>query len=195
MGSRLIFDRDRLSVDVTTFSEVDAVEYARLADELRRLPENYDITAWRQPWRVVRTMLLWVVLWLGAIGLVVLVATQTAYRGPTGGYGVPLPVLLLGLAVLVVGAAFPWVWAARDNRRITAMRDVPRRAIDDLVERATRQRHREGDFGASDGLTLRQSQHAWYRGHSELNWRHREQGQALGFDNADDYVNNFLESE
>lgn len=45
------------------------------------------------------------------------------------------------------------------------------------------------------GSTVRQAQHAWYGTHSELNWQHREQGQALGFDNAHDYVNNFLESE
>lgn len=49
--------------------------------------------------------------------------------------------------------------------------------------------------GSDSSPSLRQANHAWYGDHSELNWRHREQGQALGFDNAHDYVNNFLESE
>lgn len=195
MGNELVFDRDRLNIDVSSFSKVDATEYARLADELRRLPENYDITAWRQPWRVVRVMLAWTVVWLAALGLVVLLAVYTAPRGDAGGYRLPLPLLLLGLAVLVVGAAFPWIWSARDNRRITERRNIPRQAIDDLVERVARQHLRGGESGQGDWTTLRQRQHAWYRDHSELNWRHREQGEALGFDNADEYVNNFLESE
>lgn len=60
------------------------------------------------------------------------------------------------------------------------------------------QRHSAGhasDDGGYESKSRRQMQHEWYGDHGELNWTHRVQGEALGFDNADDYVDNFLEHD
>lgn len=51
-----------------------------------------------------------------------------------------------------------------------------------------------GNHGGEE-MTSRQSNHLWYGDHSDLNWRDRGLGQTLGFDNADDYVSNFLEHD
>ncbi|MGX5717958.1 hypothetical protein [Arthrobacter sp. MAHUQ-56] len=54
--------------------------------------------------------------------------------------------------------------------------------------------------GMSDGEdtypapTRRQMQHAWYQGHSELNWRDREPAEMYGMD-VDTYTNNVLEHD
>lgn len=87
----------------------------------------------------------------------------------------------------------PLIRATRRRSAATQRLRTVRTSIDDarneIAKLTPRRRHDE------TALTTRQAQHAWYGTHSELNWRHREQGQALGFDNAHDYVNNFLESE
>lgn len=48
--------------------------------------------------------------------------------------------------------------------------------------------------GSSQWTSIRQSQHAWYGSHSELNWRDRERAEASGMD-ADTYINNVLEHD
>lgn len=42
--------------------------------------------------------------------------------------------------------------------------------------------------------TLRQSQHEWYEGHSELNWQDRTTAEAYGM-SVDEYINNYKERD
>lgn len=42
--------------------------------------------------------------------------------------------------------------------------------------------------------TLRQTQHAWYQGHSELNWQDRVRAENYGMD-VDSYINNVAEHD
>ncbi len=43
-------------------------------------------------------------------------------------------------------------------------------------------------------MTKRQLDHAWYEGHTELNWRDRERAQEYGM-SADEYISNVLEND
>ncbi|MGA7205528.1 MAG: hypothetical protein WBX27_12960, partial [Specibacter sp.] len=42
--------------------------------------------------------------------------------------------------------------------------------------------------------TRRQTQHAWYQGHSELNWQDRVRAESYGMD-VDSYINNVAEHD
>ena len=52
----------------------------------------------------------------------------------------------------------------------------------------------EDDDDDRHDMSKKQRDHLWYDGHSELNWRDRERGQAWGMDAAT-YVSNWLESD
>lgn len=187
-----------MTVDLNLLSADEADEYAKLVDAKAALPGLYKATGWRLPGYVWGVMAAWFFVWAGCLALVGWWAIATAVRPPTGGYKIALPLLILGLVVLAAGAVFPVFWTGHDHKRISARLEQAQGLIDEFLARIDydgRVKRAQYSGYSEDNWTLRQSQHAWYGTHSELDWRHRVQGQALGFTNAHEYVNNFLESE
>lgn len=184
-----------MDIDRKLLTAAEAEEYDQLVKVKSNLPQVYSTTGWRLPARVWGVIVAWFLTWAGTLSLIAWWAFATSVRGVSGGYKFEMPILLLGFAVLVAGVVFPIVWQSRDRKRIAARIDAAQGDIDGLLKRVGYESRVKRAQCSGDTPSLRQSQHAWYGSHSELNWRHREQGQALGFDNADDYVNNFLESE
>ena len=97
-----------------------------------------------------------------------------------------MPALLIGWGIITLWACSAVVGARR--KRIAA-------ASSALATFA--KRHSAKNTFSDDGRTVsqRQVQHEWYGEHYELGWRDREQGQLLGFTNADEYVSNWLEHD
>lgn len=182
-----------MDMGVLTADEVD--EYKRLLAAKAALPEKYDATSWRLPGRVWGVTAAWFVTWGGSLALIAWWAVASAVPGASGGVKLNMGIVIFGLVVLVGGGALIVAWLVNDPKRIQTDLDAAQSTIDEFLKRIDYEKRveRHGDY--DDGMTLRQHQHAWYGTHSELNWTHRVQGEALGFDSADSYVNNFLESE
>jgi len=166
-------------VDLTVLSDAERAEYARLVRGGHRLPIGAAI------WCGIAT------LGLLAVAFVSSSNWQDTLIDDIAGWS--------GIGVGLVGTF--WVWTLfQDAANIQKERaqDVTRylRQID--YYRRRDRRHADGDASDDDGYeskSRRQMQHEWYGDHSELDWHDRVLGEALGFDDADTYVSNFLEHD
>lgn len=114
-----------------------------------------------------------------------------------------LPTAIFGfIAVLGVAHFADWVSDREELRQVdTLLEQVGyaerMREKEENLQALRLDRERRASRQSSDGSyprSARQTQHEWYGEHTELNFRHREQAEALGMD-ADTYVSNFLESD
>lgn len=132
---------------------------------------------------------------VGCVAWLVLPFLAASYAGANRGdnsvewLGSAVPIMLL---VLMVGAVLGGVSISKARMRRMAEAATE---LEEFKTSVKAGRPRPSSVDDDTPLTVRQAQHHWYGTHSELNYTHREQGQMLGFDNADDYVNNWLESE
>lgn len=114
-----------------------------------------------------------------------------------------LPTAIFGfIAVLGVANFADWVSDREERLLVESMLDrvgyaERMRQKEENLHALRLDRERRATRQSSNGSrprSTRQMQHEWYGEHTELNFRHREQAEALGMD-ADTYVSNFLESD
>lgn len=184
-----------MDIDRKLLTVAELAEYDRLVSEEQRLPRVYATVGSPLPGRVRVMIACWAVGWVAALLMVGWWTFATSERVESGAYRFDTRLMLLFAAVMVGGCVFPVVWQSRDRKRIQARLDEAQARIDGFLDRVRYDERVKKNRSGGATTSLRRSQHSWYGGHSELNWRHREQGELLGFDNADDYVSNFLESE
>ena len=108
----------------------------------------------------------------------------------------PAAVVVIGLSVIVAGIVGICAIAVRVG---TSALDRARTPFLEQIGYSTRlpaaAPSRDEDDDNYPVKSRRQLQHEWYGERSELNWTHRVQAEALGIEDADTYVNNFLESD
>jgi hypothetical protein len=171
-------------VDLTVLSESERAEWARY-EHMNNMPIGFQLRAHAATFVALT-------LWAVATVLMAAVVGPSANAGGHGeSVGVASVVVIGGglVGVCIVAVSVGKQALATGRKRLLERIDYPRR-----VEEA-RTRHLRVPGSRPEPPTLRQYQHQWYGDHSELNWTHRVQAEGLGIDDADTYVNNFLEND
>lgn len=158
--------------------------------EYRRFDHMNNLT-FREQFRA--HVLTWVALFAWAALMIVLcmVVTSTDTTEPAGtrARGEEITSMVVFLIVLLGGGAGVFVIAKHVGTR--ALRHG-REALLDRIGYADRVKTVSEDDYYSP--TVRQTQHAWYQGHSELNWQDRVRAESYGMD-VDSYINNVAEHD
>lgn len=176
-----------VNVDLARLSPDERDQYALIGTNQK----GQAYQRWRLPgtWS---TLAIWVVLVIGLF--VALVVTGSNSDGTVGTRGNPAAgILLTSMVVVMFGGIVLIILIARSEAR--QLLDEERLAYLHQIGYAQRTRPWESPSSHSGyESTRRWSQHRWYEGHSELDYRDRETAEMFGMD-ADTYVSNFLEND
>ncbi|ODT25984.1 MAG: hypothetical protein ABS64_00405 [Microbacterium sp. SCN 69-37] len=176
-------------VDLRRLTKDEREQYARYT-HMNNLPTSEQLRA-HGPTFIA--LAVWMVLVIGLF-----VGFASAGRTAAGSYSArdnPDAAMLLVLALVVMLGGIPVVImiAVRvGNSALARYRAEFLKRIG-YESRPTRTSPTTSSYDEST-KSLRQLQHEWYEGHSELDWRDRERAEMYGID-VDTYINNVLEND